>query len=125
MNPFDFLNSICDTKKDLIKEDPMCEKEYAAFLVNRGLSYHYDTVMFANEMNRNHHLDKKMQYYFYLNVISKKKRFSKWHKAEKIEDVDLICSVYGYSKKKALEAIKTMSKDDIERVKEIYKVGGR
>ena len=108
-----------------MKEDPMCEKEYAAFLVNRGLSYHYDTVMFANEMNRNHHLDKKMQYYFYLNAISKKKRFSKWHKADKVEDLDLVCKVYGYSKKKALEAMRTMSKENLATLKEIHKVGGR
>lgn len=125
MNPFDFLNSICDTKKDLIKEDPLCEKEYVPFMVNRGLSYHYDTVMFANEMNRNYHLDKKMQYAFYLSAISKKKRFSKWHKPDKIEDVDFISKVFGYSKKKSIEALKIMSSDDVAKLKEHYKVGGR
>lgn len=125
MNPFDFLNSICDTKNDLISNDPLCEKEYAPFLINRGLSYHYDTVMFANEMNSNYHLEKRMQYYFYLHAISKKKRFSKWHKPDKIEDVDLISRVYGYSKKKALEAIKIISKDDLERIRKDYNIGGR
>lgn len=125
MSPFDFLNSINDTKVNLIKEDPLCEKDYSAFMVNRGLSYFYDTVMLANEMNMHHQLDKKMQYDFYLAGVRKKKRFSKWSKVEKHDDVELICREYGYSKERAVEALELLSKEQIGVIKEKYTVGGR
>ncbi len=79
MSPFDFLNSINDTKKDLF-EDPQAEKDYNAFLVNRGLSYFPDTILFANEMNIKRDTPKQWQFDFLRLAIPKKKRFSKWHK---------------------------------------------
>ena len=82
MSPFDFLNAINLTKKDLFAEDPLSEKDYAPFIVNRGLSYFPDTVLYANEMNRNAHIAKDWQFSFFLNTITKKKRFSKWHKKD-------------------------------------------
>jgi hypothetical protein len=125
MTPFDFANSINDTKKDLIAEDPTVEKEYAPFMVNKALSYFHDTLFFANEMNRNYHLSKKMQYDFLLHSIPKRKRFSKWHKAEKVVDLDLVCREYSYSKKRALEVIDILSSEQLKALKEKYKTGGR
>jgi hypothetical protein len=125
MNPFDFLNSINDTKKDLIKEDPQVEKDYAPFIANKSLSYFHDTLFFANEMNLNYHLPKKMQYDFLLYSITKKKRFSKWHKADKVDLVDLLCREYSYSKKRAIEVIDLLSKEQIDLIKEKYNTGGR
>ncbi|MBV32909.1 MAG: DNA polymerase, partial [Porticoccaceae bacterium] len=80
-SPFDFLNSINYSKQNLIKE-PQDEKEYVPFIVNRGLGYFQDTIMLANEMNVNCHIDNKMQYDFLKNTVRKRKRFSKWLKAE-------------------------------------------
>jgi hypothetical protein len=125
MTPFDFVNSINDTKKDLIAEDPTVEKEYAPFMVNKALSYFHDTVFFANEMNRNYHLSKKMQYDFLLHSIPKRKRFSKWHKADKVTDLDLVCKEYEYSKKRALEVIDILSAEQLKDLKDKYKIGGR
>lgn len=125
MNVFDFVNSINDSKKNLIAEDKNNEKEYVPFIVNKSLSYFYDTVLFSNEMNRYHHLSKKMQYEFYLNAISKKKRFSKWHKADKKEDVDFIMKEYNYSRKRAYEVLDLLSEKSIKELKEGYSVGGR
>jgi len=79
MTPFDFLNSINDTKIDLFK-DPQAIKDYKAFMVNRGLSYFADTIMYANEMNRYYDLDNEMQFDFLLHSVPKKRRFSKWVK---------------------------------------------
>ena len=67
MNPFEYLNSINSTKKNIMHDDIM-EKEYNAFIINRGLSFFPDTILFANEMNVNHHLDNKLQYHFLINI---------------------------------------------------------
>jgi hypothetical protein len=89
MNHFDFLNAINTSKKDLIVDD-ITEKAYNPFMVNRGLSYFNDTVLFANEMNIHHHLDKKLQNSFYINTIRKRKRFSKWFKPEIESDIEVV-----------------------------------
>jgi hypothetical protein len=68
MSPFDFLNSINDTKKDLF-DDPQAEKDYNSYLINRGLSYFPDTVLYANEMNRNFDIAKRWQFDFLKNSI--------------------------------------------------------
>ena len=75
MNPFDYLKSINATKKNIMVDD-ITESEYNAFIINRGLSFFPDTVLYANEMNLNHHLDSRLQYDFLINIIKKKKRFT-------------------------------------------------
>ncbi len=61
----DYLNSINFTKDYLMDGgDPQWEKKYPAFVVNKCLSGHIDTVMFANEMNLNHQLTSRLQYDF-------------------------------------------------------------
>ena len=49
-NPFDFVKSVSNTKKDIMVDD-IEEKQYTPFLTNKALSYHQDAVYFANEMN--------------------------------------------------------------------------
>ena len=89
----DWLNSINYNKDDLSEDI----KTYPPYIVNRCLSGHLDCVMFANEMNMYAHLDKDMQYSFYLNSLRKRKRFSPWIKKEKIEYIDSVKQFYGYS----------------------------
>lgn len=126
MTPFDFLNTINDSKKNLFNEDPLCEKDYSPFMVNRGLSYFHDTVMYANEMNCNHDIPKKWQYDFYLAAIPKKKRFSKWSKKDKTQDIiKIIMKEYNYSERKALEVINILDTSQIESLVEKYSTGGR
>ena len=93
----DWLNSINQTKINLIDEDLEIEKEYPPYIINRCFSGHIDAIMFANEMNIFHFLPKKMQYDFYINILRKKKRFSPWIRKNTIEDVDCIKRYYGYS----------------------------
>lgn len=83
MNPFDFLNEINYGKNNIMVDD-IVEKQYNPFMVNRGLSYFQDTVLMANEMNVNHHLDNRLQFDFFINIVRKRKRFSKWFKPEEI-----------------------------------------
>ena len=93
----DWLNSINQTKKNWLEEDPLLAKEYPPYIINRCLSGHLDCIMFANEMNKYSFLDKDMQYLFYLNSLRKKKRFSPWLRQDKIQDLDYVKRYYGYS----------------------------
>jgi len=123
---FDFLNAINDTKVDLIKEDPQNEKDYIPFMVNRGLSYFADTVMFANEMNSYSSINKNWQFDFYRIGIAKKKRFSKWHKKDQATDeIKIVMKEYGYSSEKAARALELLTEEQVKTLKEKYKTGGR
>ena len=124
MNHFDYLNSINLTKKDIMIDDD-CEKSYNSFMVNRGLSYFQDTIIIANEMNRQHQLDSKLQYQFLINMIRKRKRFSKWAKAQKESDIDAVKEYYGYSNEKARQAQTLLSPDQITIIKNKVSKGGR
>jgi hypothetical protein len=124
MSPFDFVNSILQNKKQLIV-DESTEKEYVPFLTNRSLSYHFDCVLYANEMNMRHHLDKKLQSDFLINIVRSKKRpFAKWAKSEKSDDLECIKTVYGFSESKAREAYRLLSKEQIQQLKEKTQTGG-
>ena len=125
MSPFDFLNAINDNKKDLF-EDPQAEKDYSAFMVNRGLSYFPDTVLYANEMNRYPSIPKSWQFYFFLNTIQKKKRFSKWAKKDaETKSLQLIKEYYGYSFEKAKEALSVLSVEQLSIIEEKLQKGGK
>ena len=122
----DYLNSINFTKEYLMDDsDPQWEKKYPAFVVNRCMSSHIDTIMFANEMNIHHQLPSKLQYDFFINIVRKRKRFSPWLKKEKIQDLDAVKSYYGYSNEKAQQALKILTKDQINHIKSKLDVGGK
>jgi len=125
VSPFDFLNSINTNKVNLIDEDPENESKYNSFLVNRSLSYFPDTVFMANETNRLHHLDAKLQYDFLINIVRKKKRFSKWDKPEQRANLDCIKEYFGYSESKAKQIIGLLTESQIKTIKEKVSRGGR
>lgn len=124
MSPFDFLNAINQTKENIIEND-QDEKEYSAFMVNRGLSYFQDSILIANEMNINPHLDSKLQFDFLINMIRKRKRFSKWLKPTVESDIEAIKEYYGYSNEKAHQVLVILSPEEITRIKEKVNKGGR
>ena len=105
--------------------DDDCEKAYNSFMVNRGLSYFQDTVIIANEINRHHQIDSKLQYQFLINMIRKRKRFSKWAKAQKESDIDAVKEYYGYSNEKSRQALTLLSPDQITIIKNKVSKGGR
>ena len=127
MNPFDYLNAINDTKENVIEDSDnpeLAEKLYPPYLVNRGLSFFIDTVYLANEMNRHHHLQNKMQFDFLINIVRKKKRFSKWFKAQPDEEVEAVMNYYGYSQDKARQVVSLLTKDQITQIIERQRKGG-
>jgi hypothetical protein len=123
-SPFDYVNQILQGKKQLIV-DELTEKDYIPFLTNRALSQHKDCVLFANEMNQRHHLDKKMQNDFLLNTVRSMKRpFAKREKSEKNNDIECIKLVYGLSDSKALDVLRLLTKEQIQQLKEKTLTGG-
>jgi hypothetical protein len=125
LSPFDYLNAINVTKEDLLEKDPQNIKDYNPFMINKGLSYFSDTVMQANEMNRLYDAPKKWQFQYLLNSIAKKKRFSKWHKADVSKDLSLVMEYYGYSSEKATVALGLLTEDQLKNIEERLHKGGR
>ena len=120
----DWLNSINFNKTNLIEEDPSTIKDYAPYIINRCLSGNIDSILFANEMNKYSFLDKDMQYSFYLNTLRKKKRFSPWLRKEKVTDLEIIKQYYGYSNEKASNALKILTPEQINFIKQRLDTGG-
>ena len=122
----EYLNAINFTKKDLMKsEDKLWEKKYPAFIVNKILSGFSDTIMLVNEMNRNHFVDKDMQFQFLLNSIRSKKRYSPFLIASKLKDIEIVKEYYGYNNEKAKVALDILTKDQLKLIKEKLFKGGK
>lgn len=125
MNPFDYVKDIQFPKQDLMV-DPQAEKDYVPFVVNKTLSYEMDCVLYANEMNRRHHLDKKLQYHYLLNTVRARKRpFHKWIKPETSEAIDAIKLVFDCSDQKAREALRILTPEQVTQITQLTDKGGR
>ena len=120
----DWLNSINQNKKNIMDNDPSTEKTYPPYIINKCLSSHIDTIMFANEININHHITKKLQYDFYINIVRTKKRFSPWIKKETNKDLDYVKSYYGYSNEKAYQALRILTKEQLTFIRLKFDTGG-
>jgi hypothetical protein len=120
----DWMNSINFTKDNLILDDPDKIKSYPPYIINKCLSAHMDTILFANEMNINNQLDKDMQYSFYLNSLRKKKRYSSWITKNKIENLEYIKKYYGYNDEKASQILNILTKEQINFIKQKLDTGG-
>ena len=120
----DWLNSINQTKKNIMDEDVSSEKEYAPYIINRCLSGHIDCLMYVNEMNRYHFLPKKLQYDFFINSLRTKKRFSPWLRKDTIKDLDYVKQYYAYSNEKAQQALRILTKEQIDFIKSKLDIGG-
>ena len=121
----DWLNSINFNKHNLIEGDEEAISSYPPYIINRCLSGHLDTVLFANEMNKYSNIDKDMQYSFFLYTLRKRKRFSPWLKKEQIDDLDLVKKHYGYSNEKAKVAVTLLTKTQLETIRNKHDMGGK
>ena len=121
----EYLNAINFTKKNLMDSDDLLwQKEYPAFIVNKILSGFQDCIMLVNEMNRNHFVDKDMQFHFLLNSIRSKKRYSPFLRSSKLKDLDVVKEYYGYNNEKAKVALDILTKDEVKLIKEKLFKGG-
>ena len=122
----DYLNSINLSKENLMEsEDPAWERCYPPFVINKCMSHHMDTVMFANDMNMYPELDKKLQYDFFINTVRTRKRFSPWGKKEKVTDIELVKEFYGYSTEKAEQALRILSPTQLDVIRSKLNKGGK
>ena len=122
----DYMNAINYKKEDLMAgEDEFWEKKYPSYIVNKVLSAFPDCVLYVNEMNRLHHLDKRLQFQFFLNSIRPKKRFAKWMRSSKIKNLEYVKEYYGYSNEKAKQALDILDDEQIEHIKRIINRGGK
>ena len=127
LSPFDFMNAASFTKKNLIGESDnpeLTEKEYNPYIVNRGFTYFEDTILHANEMNQRHELFPGAQFEYYRSVLRKRKRFSKWHKAEKNNDLDAIQQVYECNRNIKKMYLKVLTEEQLKSVHEKLVIGG-
>ena len=122
----DYLNSINVSKENLMdSDDPMWEKKYVPFIINKCMAPFNDTIMLVNELNMRHHLDKKLQYDFLLNSVRSKKRYAPWVKASKLKDLEYVKEYYGYSNEKAKAALSILNDEQIKAIKDSLNKGGR
>jgi len=123
----DYLNSLNYSKQYLMgeDEDPGWEKNYPSYVINKCMSHHLDTVMFANEMNMNAGLDNRLQYDFFINIVRSRRRFSPWGKKQKIDDLELVKRYYGYSYEKAKQALEILTPQQINFIKDKLNTGGQ
>ena len=116
MTPFDYIKDI-NFAKEYIED----LSNYVPFVINRSFSYHPDTVFIANELNIKQNIPEKAQYLFLLNTISKAKRFAKWEKKSKIDDLEVVKTYFGYSAEKAKQALKVLNKKQLELIRKKLK----
>jgi hypothetical protein len=127
MTPFDYLNAINQSKENLMvgtDNDELAEKTYNASIVNKGISYFSDTILYSNEMNLRHLLDNKPQFLYLLNTIRPRKRFSKWFKNEVVEDINVISEYFGYSYAKAKQVQNLITSEQLDMMKQKIQKGG-
>ena len=122
----DYLNSINHQKIDLMDtDDEFWEKKYPAYIVNKALAAFPDCILYVNEMNKMHHLDKRLQFQFLINIVRNRKRFSKWLRSSKIKNLEYVKEYYGYNNEKARQALDILDNEEIEYIKRIINRGGR
>ena len=120
----DYLYSINQSKKNILDDDPDAVRKYPAFVINKCLSSFTDTVLYANEMNKNSHLPPRMQYDFLINSVKPRKRFSPWTRKDSIDYLDVVKEYYGYNDDKALQALRILTKDQLDKISYLLRKGG-
>jgi hypothetical protein len=127
VNPFDYVNSITMTKKNMMRNsenDNLAEKDYNPWVVNKALSYFQDTVLIANEVNMYHALEKRAQYEYLINMVRPNKRWAKWVKDEANEDLDIVCAYYNVNPIVGREYLSLLTKEQIQIMKKEQEKGG-
>lgn len=127
-NPFDYVNTINTTKKNMMRgseNDELAERGYNPWIVNNALSYFPDTILHSNLMNINHHIPSRPQYEFFLSSLRPKKRFAKWVKEEVNDDLELVMKYFEFNRSNARDAMSLLTVDDINEIRALYEEGGK
>ena len=113
-------------KKNLIRTGDMDEGEFGgkSFIINRALSMNVDTILYSNEMNIQYTLDPLLQYDYFINSLRKKKRWSKWAKAQQSANLELVKTYYNYNEQRAREVLDPLSESQVEDIRLRLSKGG-
>lgn len=124
-SPFDFISSF-NTKKQYLLESSLDEKDYNPFIINKGLSFTSDAILFANEVNSMWGLDKKLQHDFYFFGLPKSKQFGKWIKKDQ-EDafISTVAEYYCINKSLAVKYIDMLSEEQLQQIRDRMDKGGK
>ena len=113
-HPFYLIDNISYRKENI--DNNTISSYYNAFLTNRSFSYHVDSLIYANEMNRRYDLDKDMQYSFYLNSLRARKRLAKWSKTRNEEQLKTISEHFNYSYTKSRQVLGILTNEQIDAI---------
>ncbi len=123
VTPFTFIKSITETKEPIYEGN---ESSYNKFLINRGLSFNVDCILYLHEIDKYPELPDEVHYQFLLNSISKKRRYGKWVKKDTLpSDVELVKEAFGYSTEKAMIALELLTDKQLLELKDTIRKGGR
>lgn len=95
------------------------EEDYHKYLTQRSFSYHADSVIIANEVNKYPDIDNKLHYYFLKGMLRPAKRYSKWWKPVTHEKVSTISKFYDMPMKQAYDIETFFNDEEIEEMEEI------
>lgn len=121
---FAYLDALSYSKNRSVLDEPQFQKEYVPFIINRALSYHQDSVLAANAMNERPWLDTALQFQFLLNILVRRKRFSKWIKATVPNDVRLVAEYYGCSSRHAKDLVALHTDEQMKIIRSRLDKGG-
>ena len=127
-NPFTYVDSVSYSKKNMMRgteNDELAEKGYKPYLTNRSMSYHHDSILYANEMNMRPQIDNKQQYEYLLNTLRKRKRFAQWKKQKPDAPVEMIMEYFGYGRAKAEQAMRVLTDDQLTMIEIALDKGGK
>lgn len=123
MSLWDFVNDLTEHKKGLYSD--ATKKDYVPFMINRALSMHPDTILYADEMNYYRDLDTRLQHDYYFHSVRPRKRFGgKWPKKTSDEMIDIMTVMFGFSYEKARDALKVLTSEQLEELKKKTETGG-
>ena len=110
---FDYIGTI--NNKDKYLGDTL--SGYNSYIANRALSNYKDCSLIVSEANKFPFINEKAHYDYFYYKLKKSKRFSKWYKRIDPENLDMIKQYFGLSTRKAEEAIKVLSDNDLDKIK--------
>jgi len=96
--------------------------EYNAFMVNRFLSLHPDTIAEAYQATQMWQLDNDMQYTYLLHSVRRRKRFAKMPKSVTDDNIKLVSDHYNVSMKRAVEYLALLTPEDLQKITDSKKV---
>lgn len=120
-----YENSITSGKRIEIYGD------YSQWRTNNILSNYKDTILYANEMNLHYDLKDQMHYDYLFNSIRKSKRWSKAETKEEKKErekqeqlISLVSTYYKYNLVRAKEALRVLSAEQLDYIKQKQEKGG-